>query len=541
MTPMVREVVSNGWRARLDLREHVISFEVPEESYAYPADLIPVPPSGDGEPISAATLLLKAKQFDDGLLAAIELAAQAGLGRFPSKASLLVTLAGVLADHPAAVPVLAACQVGNVPVTVPDALVQNVRRAVDEFLRDGALSKPIGFYRWAPELEAIFRQDRFLQQPLAPDTADAVLSALDAAPALRGAHDAVLRLAARLTNPPMRPGLRATGVERAFIAPARSHEVRLFEKMYGDKPIPPGFDLMSELVRRVRSGAVRLEPTADSGWYDHQTWSLESLLQIPRTPEGLRHVYGPRYRKHLEDLFRAFLALARETHVKMGGGGRGGYGGPRVQPIRVWPALSVEPTPTTYARRAAAYRFVRGVLDEAFGPDWKYLHRLSAEGPRVMTLGEELTRMERIFDGAAVVSSQELGLDPIIGSTEAAGGFTAWRAVLSSDRDVAQDARMMVPVFYDIQRRKTKVWALLGWRTVRATAEYRNPPTVLGVEPVAPPAQTPPPDVEFTAAGYQFAVPVVAEVYVTRLLDRDEFRRHCDQYRTPGDIIRNLP
>ena len=33
---------------------------------------------------------------------------------------------------------------------------------------------------------------------------------------------------------------------------------------------------------------------------------------------------------------------------------------------------------------------------------------------------------------------------------------------------------------------------------------------------------------------------VVAETYVSRLLDRDEFRAHCDRYKTAARILENL-
>ena len=34
--------------------------------------------------------------------------------------------------------------------------------------------------------------------------------------------------------------------------------------------------------------------------------------------------------------------------------------------------------------------------------------------------------------------------------------------------------------------------------------------------------------------------PVLAEVYVTRLLDRDEFRRHRDRYKPQDAILAHL-
>ena len=45
-------------------------------------------PGDHGDTVSAATLLLKAKFFDDRLYAAVELAAQQGMGRFAGKAAL---------------------------------------------------------------------------------------------------------------------------------------------------------------------------------------------------------------------------------------------------------------------------------------------------------------------------------------------------------------------------------------------------------------------------------------------------------------------
>jgi len=40
---------------------------------------------------------------------------------------------------------------------------------------------------------------------------------------------------------------------------------------------------------------------------------------------------------------------------------------------------------------------------------------------------------------------------------------------------------------------------------------------------------------------YRIAYPVTAEAYVGHVLDREAFRRHCDQYRTQAEIIKHLP
>jgi hypothetical protein len=137
---------------------------------------------------------------------------------------------------------------------------------------------------------------------------------------------------------------------------------------------------------------------------------------------------------------------------------------------------------------------------------------------------------------------QELGMGLPDGGDAAACRFSGWRAKVRSDAEVGRDARMMVPVFHDVQRRKTKVWALLGWGTTTVDVTYRVPPTVVGIEALAGEGQPPgkPPPVLFSGDRQEFAVPVTAEVYVSRLLDRNEFRLHCDQYRTRDAILANL-
>jgi hypothetical protein len=196
-----------------------------------------------------------------------------------------------------------------------------------------------------------------------------------------------------------------------------------------------------------------------------------------------------------------------------------------------------------YARRAAAYRFVRSVLEEAFGPEaLKGMHRLTPSGTSTPDLAEELASVEELFAGAAATAMRELGAGLPAGGEAAACRFSTWRAGLWSDADVNRDVRMMVPVFYDEQRRRTKVWAFLGWQTTAVDVTYRSPPTVTRVETLAGgrPLTGEPPPVLFVGDRYELAVPVTAEVYVSRLLDRDEFRRHCDRHKGRDAILANL-
>ena len=78
--------------------------------------------------VSASVLAQKAKQFDDGLYAAVELAAQNGAGRYPGKSDLLVRLARAMAaSHAegagnAETILLAACRLGGVPAIIPSGM-----------------------------------------------------------------------------------------------------------------------------------------------------------------------------------------------------------------------------------------------------------------------------------------------------------------------------------------------------------------------------------------------------------------------------------
>jgi hypothetical protein len=574
--PIIREVHDYGWRVRLDLSAQVLRIEVPEKfadlagndpDAAVP--LAPTLPLTEDGIISAATLLLKAKQFDDGLYAAVELAAQEGAGRFAGKAALLRSLAATLTSDPAATDsaaaalVLAACELSGVPVATPPPLrraVEGVRRA---FLGDEVRSKPLGFYTWSPALASIFRQDRLLQSDLSPAAAGALVRALGETPGAWPAYDGCLRLAARLTNPLTRPSLRDAAVGRVFLPPSRSHEVDLVQRLYGDRPVPEGFDLMTELIRRVRAGEIRLDPTEHSGWYDYQTWSLEPLVVPDAMPEAARLEQGKGYRRYLEDLFRAALALARETHAKqLEMGLTGATLPPWLSWVWVTPNLTIEPLPALYLRRAACYRFVRSVLEEAFGPDaLRQLHRLTREGRQEANLAEEVAGMEQLFAGAAASACQELGMEPAPSGEEAARTFAAWRANRAADPDVSRDARMMVPVFWDRQRRKTKVWAFLGWKAADASVDYQTEPRLLAAEPAEgtdpelpgalrimstmrpprpPGSPTGPPNIKYLGERHKLAVPVLVEVYVEKLLDRDEFRRHCDRHKSQAAILANL-
>ena len=103
-------------------------------------------------------------------------------------------------------------------------------------------------------------------------------------------------------------------------------------------------------------------------------------------------------------------------------------------------------------------------------------------------LATELDEMEAIFAGAAAAVSRELGLpEPVSAAPGPAAGrsadsdrkaFSQWAQTKNTDPDVGRDARMMVPVFFDLGRRKTKVWVFLGWSQRPVHFWFATPPSV---------------------------------------------------------------
>jgi hypothetical protein len=578
-----REFEAEGFRVRVDVAPQVIAIDVPEDvSYAERAGtkrvdvpLMPtIPVTGGQRMVSGALLAQKAKQFDDGLYAAVDLAAQHGAGQYPGKTDLLNGLARALAPGAAARSgnadpvILAACRLGGVPAAVPKGMEGPVEAALASFRGDALRSKPIGFYTWSAPLGAIFQQDRMLQTELkgAPGIA-ALVRALHEDAKARAAYEGYLALAARLTNsltgPDLRGPLATLDAGRSdfpekgvsFFPPSRAHETDLVMKLYGNRPIPEGFNLMDELIRRVRAGAIDLAPTAGSGWYDYQTWSLEPLAAPERAAEAARLALSASYRRQLEELFRGIMALTRETHIKQLETVAPSAAPPGAEPVKIVirPELSAEPLATCYARRGAGYRFIRSVLEETFGAEaLNGLHRQTPAGPVTAALAAELDTMEALFAGAAAAVSHDLGMAAPIAPTTAADGaerardpaadretFLRWATSASADPDLRGDVRMMVPVFFDRMRGKTKVWVFLGWSERPVNFSFARPPAV-AVTRDGRPATRDEAVVTFAGSGATLAYPVTAEVYVDRILNRDEFRAHCNRYKTPSAILGNL-
>jgi hypothetical protein len=578
----MREIKAEGCRVQLDLSTQVLRLDIPEDrSLGGPADIsmgiqeAPIAPRLSGISsqgfVSASMLAQKAKQFDDGLYAAVELAAEQGAGRFAGKASLLRNVARALealkqtpAGNAPEV-IFAGCGMGGLEINVPRQLRKAVQDTTEEFLRDPLRSKPIGFYTWSEELATIFRQDRMLQTEMnGKEGIETLVKILKADHSARETYETYLSLAAKLTNPLSYRDLRGqiTALEQGkpdtpsrgiyFFPPSRSHETELIKQLYGSRPIPESFNLADEMIKRIRAGSLQLKPMGESGWYDYQTWALEPLVIPDEMPEASHLDFAESYRKQLLELFKGILALTRETHIKqleIPLAGAAAPSRPSRPIIHIYPELATEPLATMYLRRSQSYRFVRTVIEETFGSDaLARMHRLTINGPVKENLAEELRRMEALFYGAHVAVCEQIGMpfssSPSLGSGRGTGAdaseFQAWRASLKYDLDLGRDVRMMVPVFYDVMRKKTKAWVFLGWSSRPVTVSFAKAPAAKVFDRADRQVRADSVDLTFHSAGHELAYPVTAEVYVDKILNRDEFRQICDRYKTRSAILANL-
>ncbi len=577
---MTCEVQVGGWSIQLDLSRQILGLDIPKdrevglEKEGSEPELYPtLPMLNEGSFTSASVLAQKAKQFDDGLYAAVELAAQEGAGSFQGKAAMLSAIAAGLSrmrpepgDRVAAM-TFGAMTLGRIAVEIPVELEPLVQKEIDDFLDDELRSRPLAFYTWSERLEEIFRQDRLLQSELTgSQEIGRLVRAIHSSSEARVTYEGYLALVSKLTNPfpaeqtDLRPGLAAMDggsfdppPRRLYLfPPSRSHETDLIKQMYGNARIPEGFSLAEELIKRIQRGDIDLEPGGESGWYDYQIWSLEPLVVPDRMPEAARLRLTGAYRSQLLELFKGLQALGRETHVKqletrVVGAAPGGWRW-EAPKIEIVPELSVEPLPVYYLRRAKSYTFVRSVLDGTFGAEaLARMQRVTPNGSSSLSLSEELEGMEVLFRGASLTASRQLGMSPSVedpgGERQAesdAAAFLSWAKGASTDPDLGRDSRMMVPVFYDIERRKTKAWVFLGWTSRPMEIVFSRPPAVTRIRGRWGAGFIRKPAIEFGPLNVRSAYPVTAEVYVKEILDRNEFRRRCDQLKTRGAILRSL-
>jgi hypothetical protein len=575
--PIIRSFVTQDIRVKVDLTGQILCCDVLGNG-----GQVVLAPTLDPGPLAdfvpGGVLLQKAKQFDDGLLASVDGLIQEGAGKLPGRRWLLARWAQLAAVQPrprgdALEVLLAACRLGGVEAPAVPALDDAVALRLRAFLEAPVLSKPLGFYTWTEGLARTFQQDRMLQTRLDPEESVPLVTALAADPRLAVAYDAHRALAVALTGASVvadlrgtltgkpraraRPGARGRALpprrapsEVAIFPAADSPEQQLVRMLMARRRDPSEESILDELVRRVRAGAIDLAPGPKPGWYREKLASLVSLVLPKQAPEAPRRHTTTAYDEYLEVLFRATYALTRETHIK----DLDMYDeceeeetsfGRRAIVVPIAPKVTLDPLPTLYLRRAETYRALREALDEVFGTALARTPRTMASGAPGRPIGVGLVEMEALFRDAAAASWRELGVVPerkVRGwSGDSAAGarrFAAWRRRVAKDQDVTADARMMVPVSHNSQTGAVRVWAFLGWtQRLSATFSFAERPRVTA-EPLRG-------DSVHVVPNYLDLVrpvvePVVVETYVTRLLDRDSFRRLCDRCKSPAAILEAL-
>jgi len=491
---------------------------------------------------SVQTVVTYAKQLDDTIYAGVQYAVQAGLApaALAKRAVVADTLAYLLAhraplaDDAIIVLAAAAHAAGDAPA-LPADLAPRLAGFEHDFDQDTARSKPIGFYTWSDELRAIWRQDRLLQTALFPPAACAVARAIAADPARTQHYLQLVGLQAAMTNPPEstladllpiagKPA--CTQLPHAFLGASHTVEDALYNRLY-PMGAPPDADLMRDLVEAIRAG-LDLAPKPEDGWYQHQTWALETLLVTDKAEERAKIAFTARYHRRLREAFSTLLTQHRETHIEAAGAKSAGA----PPPPRV-PNFRLEPLATAYVRHARSYVFLESALEQVLGPAMlDSASALGAGGPEPETLRARIRRARDLFYGAYLMSCEDLGMRPRL---DAAGDPPAaargelirnargWLAGLAGDALAAADVRVIVPIA-QLGQGRAKYWAVIGVRTTLAGYSYIWGPTMSQPSPDEM-ARVPLPTEQFLEVTSSATPPT-----------REEFRALCDKQQTAAAI-----
>jgi len=509
-----------------------------------------------------------AKQFDDGLYAALDLACFRGkIGLGPAVPEFIRAIFDRLPQGSPARPFLAAAlELAGRKATLNDGEEAEKERLLAGFERNKSRSKPISFYNWTPELQQVWRTFKFLQREFDEDLAvpRAVAAVLNGDPGLLKQYGNITRFYNRLTNPriclsaaelmgtsdDLESLAQKYGVRRPTVAvfpPATSRETELFDQLF-PLFLPPDVNLMTELIKRVRSGEVKLAPGAEDGWYQYQVHALEVLLMPDKAQEKDKLLLTAKYKKRLIEAFKALITKRRETHARE----LASTECAAIEPLgegEVKPRLRIEPCPTFYLRTARAYAFLENFLAATVGePQLAKLRGLKKGGYRGPGLAQELDDVRQRFYGFYLVACEDIGMRPQFLKQEpvdrkrAKQRALAWIENFRENPDLACDTRVSVPLYIDPLRGKTRLWATLGVRLAHLTASYLHE-ALPKVRPKA--AGGPWKDVEYYQLGtsdYVIAVDEFAEFELDGLdvLTRAELRKICDKHKTRKKILEAL-
>lgn len=512
-----------------------------------------------------------AKQFDDGLYAALDLACYRGeLGLAPPPAELIrILFDGLPMGSPARPFLAAALELAGTRVILEHDQEEAKDRFLSAFAEDRERSKPISFYNWTPELQEVWRFYRFLQHEFDEQSgieiAKDIAAALGGDPRLLNQYRAINGFYGRLTNPliclpvdalidttaPLDKLAKEWGARWLTVAvfpPSTSRETELFAALF-PLGLPDGVNLMAEFIRRVRSGEIDLAPAADDGWYQYQAHALEAMLMPATAQEKDKLLLTAKYKKRLLEAFKALVTKRRETHARQLAVAKALSAAEPIPAKQVRPRLRIEPCATFYLRTARAYAFLQDFLSVTIGQErLDGLRGLRKDGARELGLADELDLVRRRFYGFYVIACEDIGMRPTFlddepVEPEAAKSIAlAWLDNLGTDADLACDTRVAVPIFVDLNRpdSKTCMWATLGVRLAHLEASYARPPKVRPLAEGGPWQEVEP----HQLGDSRYVIPVDEfaefEIAGSNALTREELRTMCDQHGTKAAILQAL-
>jgi len=502
----------------------------------------------------------KAKQFDDGLYAALDQAYYQGVANILESHISLIKRFCEKADKnsPAAAYLAAGLTLADVKVPVTDKTAQ--AKYLAEFGGNEVQSKPIGFYTWSETLQKCFRFMRFFQQEFNEnklDIPEALARVLNTDETLKSDYTTMINFYSKLTNPPIcrslldligQPGgARVTHPTVAVFPSSTSRETVLFERLFPEG-LPPNVNLMKELVRRIKSGVVNLKPGKTSGWYEYQVYALETLLLPEKGEEKDKLLLTKSYKKRMLEAFKALITKRRETHIRNDSPARACIATPPKEITRVSPQLRLEPCPSYYLRTARAYGFLQNFLQSSVGDDTlKKLQGLKKGGMRQVVLSQELDDMKDLFYGFYLLTCEDIGLKPaflpgeLVEETHCYKLAADWLNNFKNDVDLAQDTRVSVPIYSD--DRAIRLWVTLGVRLARLSAGYARAPRIcLPDKGGIVEDWTMVESWKLGETNYLIAVDEFAEVELpaNTVLNREELRAICDKYQTKEAILKAL-
>lgn len=483
----------------------------------------------------------KAKQFNDWLYSTLDAAAFLGDCPVVGKQAFIQHLVNTLNDTEEILDVKAllyaaeSLGTGSAIEGLSGKLRLRVKKHLKSFEADSVRSNPIGFYSESKMLQRLFRHDRILQSEIKSDEANLLAAAITDAN-LSESYNWHLRASSRLTGQHAKLPVTAPTVFNntyALFPPSRAPETDLMKILYGNRPIPEGFRLLDEVIIRVKDNRLSLKPSEDDGWYLRELYALETLLKS----DNDRLQIGVHYRESLEQLFKGLMSLSRETHIKQLEVPMCGTGGMFTVPeVEVAPRIRLEPFPEYYQRMANNYTWLLEILYELWGEP--YLpHKVSKKNGQQTSVIDALYEMRTLFLGAYYLCLEDLGdplPDPLDGEIKLAMVYARqFLANWKQDSDICTDSRMMVPLYYDIEKKKTRVSVVCGYLSRDVAVEFARHPEVHATDSKGNDVDI---NVTWSKSGYKTVYPIQFECDVVQVLDRESLREIANKYPVPNEL-----